>query len=184
MSKQIEKAPPAAEVSKGGGNLAGAPTAQDARCHPSPATRGKRDPERDGRASLQALLIALDASPLSLQRDFWSGMGRRGDYAIHGKRGHIYPDGDGYLLCVGGQSARLWSAVKRKLSFCQLRIDGDDEGTLHLDHLPSPAEARAIRQVMAIRKRRKPSGEARPNLDRHFTPDISTVLAPHIRFSG
>jgi hypothetical protein len=31
------------------------------------------------------------------------------------------------------REARLWSAAKRKLSFCQLRIDGDDEGTLHLD---------------------------------------------------
>jgi hypothetical protein len=82
------------------------------------------------------------------------------------------------------REARLWSAAKRKLSFCQLRIDGDDEGTLHLDHLPSPAEARAIRRVMAIRKRRKPSGEARPDLYRHFTPDISTTLAPHIDFSG
>ena len=128
-------------------------------------------PERDGRASLQALLIALDASPVSLRRDFWRRMGRKGDQAIHGKRGHIYADGDGYLLCIGGQSARLWSAAKRKLSFCQLRIDGDDEGTLHLDHLPSLAEAKAIRRVMAIRKRRKPSREARPDLDRHFTPD-------------
>ncbi|MFZ0150174.1 MAG: hypothetical protein WBG18_06050 [Xanthobacteraceae bacterium] len=128
-------------------------------------------PARDGRASLQALLIALDASPLSLRRDFWRGMGRKGDHAIHGKRGHIYPDGDGYLLCIGAQSARLWSAAKRKLSFCQLRIDGGDEGTLHLDRLPSPAEAKAIRQVMAIRKRRKLSGAVRPDLDWRYTPD-------------
>jgi hypothetical protein len=129
------------------------------------------------------LLIALDASPLSVRGDFWRGMGRRGDHAIHGKRGHIYPDGDGYLLCVGCQSARLWSAAKRKLLFCRLRIDGDDEGTLHLDHLPSPEEAKAIRQVMAIRKRRKSSGKPRPDLDRHFTRDISTVSAQHIHFS-
>ncbi len=128
-------------------------------------------PERDGRASLQALLIALNASPLSLRRDFLRGIGRKGDQAIRGKRGHIYADGDGYLLFIGGQSARFWSAAKRKLSFCQLKIDDDDEGTLHLDHLPSPTEAKAIRQVMAIRKRRKPSGKARPGLDRHFSPD-------------
>jgi hypothetical protein len=50
--------------------------------------------------------------------------------------------------------------------------------------MTSPAEAKAIRQVMAIRKRRKPSGEARRDLDRHFSPDISTVLAAHIHFSG
>jgi hypothetical protein len=142
------------------------------RSHASPGPCGKRDPDRDGRARLRVLLLALDASPLSLQRDFWRGMGRKGDYAIHGKRGHIYPDGDGYLLYVCGHSARLWSAMKRKLSFCQLRIDGDDEGTLHLDHLPSSAEAKAIRQVMAIRKRRKPSGQARPGLADRYTPDI------------
>jgi hypothetical protein len=47
-------------------------------------------PGRDGRASLKALLIALDASPLSLRRDLWRGMGRKGDQAIHGKRGHSF----------------------------------------------------------------------------------------------
>jgi hypothetical protein len=41
----------------------------------------------------------------------------------------------------------------------RLRIDGDGEGTLHLDHLPSLAGPKAIRQVMAIRKRRKQSGK-------------------------
>ena len=123
----------------------------------------KRDLDRDRRATLTVLLLALDASPLSLRRDFWRGIGRWGDYAIHGKRGHTYPDGDGYLLCVHARSARSWSAAKRKLPFCQLRIDGEDEGTFHLDHLPSPTEANAIRKVMGVRKRRKPSGEPRPS---------------------
>ena len=160
-------------------DLASAQTIQDARCDASPVTCGKR-----GRTNLLVLLVALDASPLSLRRDFWRGMGRRGDHAIHGKRGHIYPDGDGYLLCIRAQSARLWSAAKRKLSFCQLRIDGEDEGTLHLDHLPSPAEAKAIRQVVGLRKRRRTSREARPGLDHRYTPDIRALLAPHIHFSG
>jgi hypothetical protein len=194
MSKQIEtpvlvdihgtKPPCAAEFGKAVSKLDGTQTARVDRRHALPVTYGKRDPDRDGRASLRAFIVALDASPLSLRRDFWSGIGRRGDHAIHGKHGHIYPDGDGYLLCVGAQSARRWSAAKRKLSFCRLKIDGEDEGTLHLDHLPLPAEAKAIRQVMAIRKRRKPSGEARRDLVGHFTPDISTVLAAHIHFSG
>lgn len=191
MRKQIEptpivhkygiKPPRSADVSKDVGDLS---SAKDTRCHASPVTYSKCDPDRDGRASLQALLTALDASPLSLRRDFWSGMGRRGDHAIHGKRGHIYPDGNGYLLYVRGHSVRSWSAAKRKLSFCQLRIDGEDEGTYHLDRLPSPAEAKAIRQMMAIRKRRKLSGEARRDLHGHFSPDISTVLAALIHFSG
>ena len=143
------------------------------RSHASPGTDGTRDPDPDDRARLRVLLLALDASPLSLQRDFWRGMGRKGDYAIHGKRGHIYSDADGYLLYVRGHSARQWSAAKRKFSLCQLRIDGDDEGTLHLDHLPSPAKAKAIRQVLGVRKRRRPSTEAPPGLADRYTPDIS-----------
>jgi hypothetical protein len=177
------KPPRAAEASKGVGDLGGAQTAQDARCDASPVTCGKRDPHHDRPTNLPVLLVALDASPLSLRRDFWRGMGRKGDQAIHGKRGHIYPDGDGYLLCVGSQSARVWSAAKRKLLFCELRIDGEDEGTFHLDRLPSSAEAKAIRQVLGVRKRRRPSGEGRPDLDHRYTPDISPVLAPHIHFS-
>jgi hypothetical protein len=141
-SKQIEtpvfvdihgtKPPHTADFGKAVSELDDAQTAQDARRNVSTGTCGKRDPERDGRAGLRVLLMALDASPLSLRGDYWHGMGRRGNCAIRGKCGHVYPDGDGYLLCVSGQSARRWSAAKRKLSFCRLRIDGEDEGTLHL----------------------------------------------------
>src|SRR6516225_7081425 len=51
-------------------DLASAQTIQDARCDASPVTCGKR-----GRTNLLVLLVALDASPLSLRRDFWRGMG-------------------------------------------------------------------------------------------------------------
>jgi hypothetical protein len=65
------------------------------------------------------------------------------------------------MLCVHtGESARRWSAIKDKLAFCQLHQDGDDEGCLHLDHLPSADEAEAIRAVLHIRKRRHLSPEA------------------------
>jgi hypothetical protein len=61
---------------------------------------------------------------------------------------------------VSDTTARLWSTAKRKLSFCQLRIDGDDEGTLHLDHTCyRPQKAKVIRQVMAIWKRQSHPGE-------------------------
>ena len=59
-------------------------------------------PERDDRASLKALLAALDASETTLRRDLVRGEGRAGNWAICGKLGHVYPDGDGYLLCVVG----------------------------------------------------------------------------------
>jgi hypothetical protein len=41
-----------------------------------------------------------------------------------------------------------------------LTQDGDDEGCLRLDHLPTPAEAEAIRDSLGIRKRRTVSPEA------------------------
>jgi hypothetical protein len=52
------------------------------------------------RERLVALLKALDASETTLQRDLVRGEGRTGDWGIHGKYGHVYPDGAGYLLCV------------------------------------------------------------------------------------
>jgi hypothetical protein len=54
----------------------------------------------DERASLKALLAALDASETTLRRDLVRSEGRAGDWAIYGKLGHVYADGDGYLLCV------------------------------------------------------------------------------------
>jgi len=106
-------------------------------------------------------MTVLEASPLALQRDLSRGEGRKGDWAIHGKLGHIYADGAGYLLWVHtGESARRWGAIKDKLSSCQLRQDGDDEGCLHLDHLPTACQAEAIRDALHIRKRRHMTPEA------------------------
>jgi hypothetical protein len=106
-----------------------------------------------------ALLAALDAARSALRRDLHRGQGRKGDYGIHGKLGHIYLDGDGFLLCLTAkderdQSSRRWSNVKRRLAFCCVTQDGDDEGCLHLDRLPTPAEAVLIREVLGIRKRK------------------------------
>jgi hypothetical protein len=120
---------------------------------------------------LDLLIDALDASPTTMTRDVHRGLGRVGDYAIRGRYGHIYSDGDGYLLCVHtGESARRWSAIKNRLAFCLLRQDGDAEGALHLDHLPNADEADAIREALHIRKRRHLSPEAkaaaRSRLDR------------------
>jgi hypothetical protein len=80
-------------------------------------------PNRDHRASVLALIASLDASPRSLRRDVC------GDHAITGKLGYIYANGTGYLVCVvTGESPRRWTNVKKRLAFCQVRQDGDDEG--------------------------------------------------------
>ena len=106
---------------------------------------------------LLRFLEALDASSVALRRDMW-----RDDYAIRGRRGHIYADGSGYLLYVtmeerGDQqpSAKRWNLAKQRLSFCRVTQDGDWEGCLHLDRLPSEDEAVAIRGVLRIRRRRQ-----------------------------
>jgi hypothetical protein len=114
-----------------------------------------REPVRDERASLLALIAALDVSPRSLRRDDC------GHWAIIGKLGHILVDGQGYLLYVAtGESARRWFNVKQRLAFCHLKQDGNDEGCLCLGNLPTKAQAGAIREALAIRKRRNLSPAA------------------------
>lgn len=108
------------------------------------------------RSRLEMLLSALDASLTALGPDDC------GDWAIFGKLGHIYIDGQGFLLHVTtGESARRWFNVKQRLNFCRLTQDGDDEGCLHLDHLPTKIEASAIREALGIRKRRHLSPASR-----------------------
>jgi len=124
----------------------------------------------DDRVPLQALLAALHASPVALRRDLHRGEGRKGDYGIHGKLGHICRDGDGFLLCIVAkderdQSPRRWTNVKQRLALCRIMQDGDDEGSLHLDRLPTPAEAVLIREALGIRKRRALTEDGRAQLD-------------------
>jgi hypothetical protein len=108
-----------------------------------------------------------------LKRDLVRGEGRIGDLAIYGRRGHIYPDAGGYLLCVVAnerdQSARRWNNVKARLGFCQLKINGDTEGTLRLARLPASHEAAVIREALGIKRKRQLSAEARATLARRFS---------------
>jgi hypothetical protein len=105
------------------------------------------------RSRMLDLLAGLDASEKGLCRDGC------GDWLIWGANGHIYADGDGFLLVVSGRSARGWTWAKQRLSFCRVTQDGDDEGCLHLDRLPATDEAAEIRDILGIRKRRSLSPE-------------------------
>jgi hypothetical protein len=122
------------------------------------------------RASLKALLAALDASEVALKRDLVRSEGRAGDWAIYGKLGHVYGDGDGYLLCVVAdderdQSVRRWTNVKARLAgICRVTQDGDDEGCLYLDRLPASHEAGVIREALGIKRKRQLSAEAKASL--------------------
>jgi hypothetical protein len=96
---------------------------------------------------LGTMVTALDTSPTCFERPICRGF--TGDWQITGKLGHVLADGDGYLLYVSTEeSVRRWTNVKERLiSFCRLTQDGDDEGCLHLDRLPTPAEAAIIREA-------------------------------------
>ena len=131
------------------------------------------------RECLVALLDALDASETALRRDPpIRGQEDTGDWAIWGRDDnddsdipigmscHVYPDGGGYLIYfmvadLGDRepSSLPWKNAKAKLSFCQITQDGDWEGCLRLDRLPTAAEAKAIRDTLGIRKRRHLSAE-------------------------
>ena len=138
------------------------------------------------RSHLYAFLTATDASATALERPV--GRGWVGDYQISGKTGHVLANGAGYLLYVHidertamkrGPSSRPWKNAKARLTFCKVTQDGDWEGCLHLDRLPTADEAVVIREVLGIRKRRHMTTEALSKLERTRGLIKSPNLAPH-----
>jgi hypothetical protein len=114
---------------------------------------------------------------LSLLSDLFVG-GWVGDYQITGKHGHVLADGAGFLLYVGtNESVRRWTNVKRQLSFCRLKQDGDDEGCLHLDRLPTENEAAAIRNCLRIKRKRHLSPEDSENRRRRLSGGLALAQA-------
>ena len=73
---------------------------------------------------------------------------------VGGKAGKIYAHGEGFYLYCDPGSARAWGFVKKALAFCRVTHDGEDDGFLFLDRLPTPAEGELIRDKLVIRKRR------------------------------
>jgi hypothetical protein len=155
----------------------------------SPTTaqaRGGQEPQAlpNNRERLLVFLAALDASPVALRRDLHRDEGHKGDYSIQGKWGHIYIHGAGFLLCITAkderdQSPRRWTSIKRRLEFCRITQDGDDEGCLHLDRLPTPAQADLVRQALGIRKRRTLTEDGRAQLDAARSLLIGPLAAAH-----
>jgi hypothetical protein len=43
---------------------------------------------------------------------------------------------------------------ERRLSFCRVTQDGDDEGCLRLDELPTPEQAVLIRKAIGLKRRK------------------------------
>ena len=94
--------------------------------------------------------MALDASKRSLRRD------ECGAWRVTGRKGYTYtwgPSG-GWLIHCAVSSPRKWTNVKKRLSFCQLTQDGDDEGCLRLFDLPTPEQAVLIRKAIGLKRRK------------------------------
>ena len=122
---------------------------------------------------LHALLTATGASATTVERPVCEGW--VGDYQISGKTGYVLANGAGYLLYVTidertaterEPSSRPWKNAKARLAFCKVTQDGDWEGCLVLDRLPTAQEAVVIREVLGIRKRRRMTAEALSGLER------------------
>jgi hypothetical protein len=107
------------------------------------------------KAQQKALLTALNAWDRALRRD------ECGTWTIIGMRGTVHTWGDGrtWALYVACRSAQHWTWTKKRLTFCKVTQDGDDEGVLRLHRLPTPQEAEAIRDILGVRKRMEFSPE-------------------------
>jgi hypothetical protein len=113
-------------------------------------------PPTKQRPALLAFRDALGCRDNALRRD------ECGDWRINGRRGHIYavpgtldrPKTPGFQIFVMGWTARGWNLAKEAFRpFADLTTDGDDEGALFIDRLPTRAEAEIIRRYVGIAKR-------------------------------
>ena len=105
------------------------------------------------KAQQKELLTALDGSNRALCRD------ECGAWSIIGKQGSIHTWGDGksWVLFIACRSGQHWTYSKRRLSFCVVTLDCEDEGYLRLHQLPNPEQANVIRDILGIHKRREVS---------------------------
>ena len=123
-----------------------------------------RHPPAAQRAALLKLMPALGCSDTALRRD------ECGDPRLEGKHGHIYavcgsldePGKPGFMAYLSCETGMAWTYAKKALSFAKVMNDGDDEGALFLDRLPSKSEAEMIRRYCGILKKRD-MGDAMPS---------------------
>jgi hypothetical protein len=125
--------------------------------HPTPLRAAPRDrpaAEAD-RAQQLRLLAALGAWDRALRRDDCSA------WCVSGKTGsiHTWGDGETWAVFVACRSKLHWTMTKRRLAFCTVTQDCDDEGCLRLHQLPTSDQAADIRDVLGIQKRREVSAE-------------------------
>lgn len=75
------------------------------------------------------------------------------DQVIQGASGNVHEDGQGYSVAVmlhHGRSLRV--ALEKLAGFCKVRQHGDTEAVLHVERMPTPEQAAALREVLGVRK--------------------------------
>jgi hypothetical protein len=126
-------------------------------------------PPTSQRPALLTFAEVLDSRAAALRRD------ECGDWAIWGSNGHIYAVASNvFQLLIGcdfgndqWSSAKGWNSAKRRLGFsiddrgrwrCAgfgvVTQDGDNEGAIILDRMPTKSEGSMIRKILGIPKRK------------------------------
>ncbi len=112
-----------------------------------------KHPPTKQKMMLEPFAKALGSADNAFRRD------ECGDWRINGSRGHVYAAPEGFQIFVKARSKLAWTWAKRSLAFAVVTQDGDDEGILLLDRLPTPDESTTVRDYTGIRKRQELSPE-------------------------
>ena len=106
---------------------------------------------------LGQLIEVLKCSLTTRQRD-----------RVVGTKGWIYAEPEGFYFYYEASSVKMWNIVKKEMAFCLLSQDGDSDGVMLLNRLPTEPEAEIIRQRLGIRKRKIISDEERERLSKRM----------------
>ena len=109
------------------------------------------------RKLLLALCSHLNVSSRRLARDDC------GDWIVPHGRGNIQANGSDWIIFIELRSKRQWSSIKRQLTFMRVISDGDQEGRLTLDRMPTCEEAATVRAILGLKKRPSLSKDQRIN---------------------
>jgi hypothetical protein len=82
-----------------------------------------------------------------------------GDWAIHGKKGHVYAVPEGFQFFVYDCTTKWYNMAKEKFTFATCTQDGDSEGGFIMSKIPTPEEAELVRYYCQIPKKRTMSEE-------------------------